>query len=100
MELTQYCEGVAGELSAWKTRVDDIVRKLDHVSTGDKINVVPQVNELHMIIEDLDHRINRLKTECPTAWEPEKEEMEGKFTHLQRTWEGVWENVSPGEIGG
>ncbi|MBI4963610.1 MAG: hypothetical protein HY913_10065 [Desulfomonile tiedjei] len=100
MELTEYCDGVAGELSTWRTKVDDVVKRLDHVSTGDKAKVVPHVNELHMVMEELDERINKLRTACPTSWEPEKEEMEGKLTHLRRTWEGVWENVSPGQIGG
>jgi hypothetical protein len=100
MELNDYCESVASELLAWRTKVDDIVKKLDRVSTGDKSKVVPQVNELHMIMEDLDDRIKKLKTSCTTEWEPEKAEFEGKFAHMKKTWEGVWENVSPGEIGG
>jgi hypothetical protein len=100
MELNAYCDGVASELMTWRAKVDDVVRKLDKVSTGDKSNVFPQVNELHMIIEDLDDRISKLKTSCPTEWEPEKAKFEDKFAHMKKTWEGVWENVSPGEIGG
>jgi predicted nuclease with TOPRIM domain len=99
MELTEYCDGVAGELSTWRGKVDEVVKRLDHVSSGDKAKVYPHVNELHMVMEELDDRIKKLRTQCPTSWEPEKAEMEGKFFHLRRTWEGVWENVSPGEIG-
>lgn len=100
MELTECCNGVAGELSTWRGKVDEVVKRLDHVSTGDEARVYPHVNELHMIMEELDDRIKKLRHECPTAWEPKNEEMEGKFAHLRRKWEGVWENVSPGEIGG
>ncbi len=100
MELNDYCESVASELMAWRAKVDDVVKKLDQVSTGDKSKVVPQVNELHMIMEDLDDRIKKLKTSCATDWEPERAEFEDKFAHMKKTWEGVWENVSPGEIGG
>jgi hypothetical protein len=100
MELESYCDGVAFELTGWKAKMYDVVRKLDRASTGDKTKVVPQVNDLHMIIEELDDRIGKLRTECPTEWAPAKEEMEKKFFHLKKNWEGVWENVSPGEIGG
>ncbi len=100
MELTNYCDGVASELITWKAKMYDVVRKLDKADTGDKTKVVPQVNELHMIIEELDDRIYKLRTDCPTAFAPEKAELEDKFVHMKKSWEHVWESVSPGEIGG
>lgn len=100
MDIQDYCDNLANELTNWKAKVYDVVRKLDQTPTGDKSKVVPQVNELHMILEELDERIGRLRMECPTEWAPEREEMEGKFSHLKKTWEGVWENISPSEFGG
>jgi predicted nuclease with TOPRIM domain len=88
------------ELASWKARVDDVVRKFDKASCGDKANVTPHINQLHMIVEELEDRISMLKTECQTAWEPEKMELENKLTHLKRTWEEVWHRTSPGDVGG
>jgi len=100
MDLQSYCDSMSSELTAWKAKVYDVVRKLDKTPSGDKTKVVPYVNELHMIIEELGGRITKLRTECPTVWEPEKKELEGKITHLKKKWEEVWHNVSPGDIGG
>jgi predicted nuclease with TOPRIM domain len=100
MEVKSYCDSLVIELTGWKAKVYDIVRKLDKISSGDKQKVVPQVAELHMIIEELDDRIDRLKRECPIEWHPEKIELESKVAKLKKKWEEVWQNVSPGDFGG
>jgi len=93
MDVNTYCDNLAIELTGWKAKVYDIVRKMDKMSSGDKEKVVPEVNELHMIIEELDDRVERLKKECPTEWEPDKIEIEGRTTRLQTIWNGVSQKV-------
>ena len=100
MDVKSYCDSLNIELTGWKAKVYDVVRKLDKVSSGDKQKVVPMVNELHMVIEELTDRIDKLKKDCPTHWAPEKIELEGKFSHLKTKWEDVWQNVSPADFGG
>ncbi|SPF39871.1 conserved hypothetical protein [Syntrophobacter sp. SbD1] len=100
MDVQSYCDSLNIELAGWKAKVYDVVRKLDEVSSGDKQKVVPIVNELHMVLEELTDRIDRLKKECPTQWEPENIELEGKFSHSETQWEERWQDVSPAEFGG
>ncbi len=100
MDVKSYCDSLTAELTGWKAKVYDVVRKLDKMSSGDKEKVVSQVRELHMVIEELDDRIDRLKKECPLEWSPEKMELEGKFSGLKTKWENVWENIAPGDFGG
>ena len=100
MDVKSYCDSLVIELTGWKAKVYDVVRKLDKVSSGDKEKVVYQVRELHMIIEELDDRIDRLKRECPIEWHPEKIELEGKVSTLKTKWEKVWQNISPADFGG
>jgi len=57
--------------------------------------LVPQVNDLRMLKEELEERIKRLKTECPTDWEAERIELEGKFSGFKTSWEDVLSNISP-----
>jgi len=94
MEVQSYCDSLSIELTGWKAKIYDVVRELDKVSTGDKQKVAPMVNELHMVIEEITDRIDKLKKECPTQWEPEKTELEGKFSHLKKKWEEVIQNVA------
>lgn len=100
MDVQSYCDSLNIELTGWKAKVDDVVRKLDKVSSGDKEKVVPMVNELHMITEELGDRIERLQKECPTHWEPEKIELENKFSQLKIKWDEVSQNIAAGDIGG
>lgn len=100
MDMKHYCGSVAIELNGWKAKMYDVVRKLDKVSSGDKQKVLPMVNELHMILEELDDRVDRLKRECPTEWAPDKIDIEGKLHIMKTKWEEVWKTVSPGDVGG
>ena len=95
MDVTSYCNSLAIELTGWKAKVYDTTRKLDKMPSGDKEKVVPEVNELHMIIEELDDRIGRLKKECPIEWEPDRIELEGRTTQLKTIWGNVQEKVFP-----
>ena len=94
MEVKTYCDSLAIELTGWKAKVYDITRKLDKMSSGDKEKVVPEVNEMHMLIEELDDRVDRLKRECPVQWEPDRIELEGRTTQLKTIWGNVMQKVS------
>ncbi len=85
MEIKDYCTNVTAELAGWKSRVDGVVSKLDHTSTGYKEKVFFEVNELHMISDELNDRIEGLTKACMTNWQPERE-----FGH-----EVVWPAQSP-----
>lgn len=100
MDVTSYCDNVAQELVGWKAKVYDIVRRLDKVSSGDKEKVLPQVNDLHTLIEELDDRIARLKRECPAEWSPDKIELDSKLTSIKGTTEDVWNAIAAGYQGG
>jgi len=95
MELKPYCDSLSMELTAWKAKIYDTVRRFDKMDTGDKQKVVPQINELHMIVEEMDDRIGRLRDECPAQWEPEKFALEGDLTRLKAKWEQTEEMMAP-----
>ena len=98
--VQNYCDSLVTELSGWKAKIYDVVRRIDKLSSGDKEKISLQVNDLHIFIEELEDRINRLRTECPTDWKPDQIEIESKMTNMQTTLNNIWENVSPGDIGG
>jgi predicted nuclease with TOPRIM domain len=100
MEVTEYCENLTNELTGWKAKMYDVVSKLDKMDTGDKTKVVPHVNELHMIIEEFDDRINRLRTNCQVEFSEERAGIEERTTHFQKKWDEMWKEMSPAEFGG
>jgi predicted nuclease with TOPRIM domain len=99
-QVQSYCDNVVTELSVWKAKIYDVVRKIDKVSSGDKAKLSNQVSDLHIIIEELENRIDRLRRECPMDYKPDQIEMESKFTHLKGKYNDLEANFSPGDIGG
>lgn len=90
MELNDYCNNVSLELTGWKEKMDGIVRKFDHVSTGDKERVVNEVNELHIIADELNERIQGLTRACMTSWKPERADHDVVWPEQSsRTWSAV-----------
>jgi len=100
MDLDSYCVSLSKELTEWKAKIEVIVKELDNVPSGDKEKVVPEVNELHALIEGMEDRIERLKRDCPEEWSPDKIELDTKLTQITNIYEEVWENVSGADVGG
>lgn len=100
MELQDYCLYVQEELSGWKNKVDDVRQRLDKLDTADKATIVSQVNDLHIIVEELGERISKLERECPVEWHPQGEEIQNKLQALGYKWEESWQHAVGGNVGG
>ena len=95
MDIKDYCSKLQNELTVWKAKVYDAVRKFDKTSSGDKEKVVPYINDIHIIIEELNERIEWLDRECPTEYEPHKAELQTRFNELKTKWDDVLAAASP-----
>ena len=82
MEVKDYCKNMDMELTVWKSRLYDVLCKMDGLPTGNKQGMYEEVNGLHIVIAELDDRIEKLRTECPIAWKPEQEKIKIKFSDL------------------
>ncbi len=79
-ELQTYCDNLATELGGWKAKLNEVVTRIDRVSSGDKEKLIDQVRDLHMFVGELETRIDGLSHECPTNWEPSQMELETRLT--------------------
>ncbi len=82
MEIKDYCKYVDMELTVWKAKLYDVMSRMDRMPTANKQRMYEEVNGLHIIIAELEDRIDKLRTECPISWQPEQEEIRVKFTEL------------------
>ena len=80
MEIYDYCKSVNVELATWKAKLDDTISKIDHLPTGAKQRMYEEVNGLHIIMAELNERIEKLRTECPTEWNPAQDKRSNNFT--------------------
>ncbi|MDW7771655.1 MAG: hypothetical protein SCH71_02080 [Desulfobulbaceae bacterium] len=87
MEVKDYCRNMEMELNIWKARLYDVVRKFDQLSTGEKQDSYEEVAGLHMLMTQLEERLDNLRTSCPTDWKPEDEkEFKGKLGALEEQY--------------
>lgn len=86
MELKDYCRNVEMELTLWKSKLYDVLRKMDKASTGDKEKMYEEINGLHILMTELEDRVDNLRTSCPTEWSPEEEKIKVKFGELKNRY--------------
>jgi hypothetical protein len=63
-------------MTAWKAKLYDIMRKVDKIGTTEKEKILPNVTNLHMLLEEMEERVEKLKTECPADRSPVKTEID------------------------
>ncbi len=93
MELQDYCQNVEIELMGWKAKLYDVVRKIDKLGTAERGKMLPHVEDLHILLEDIGSRIQQLETECPTEWSPVKKELDDAHFDMRAKYEETLEAI-------
>jgi hypothetical protein len=84
MEVKDYCRNMEMELTTWKAKLYDVIRKFDQLSTGDKEEAYKDVNDLNILMTEMEDRLDTLRNACPTGWNPKDEkEFLGKMDDLE-----------------
>ena len=87
MEVKDYCRSVEVELHGWKTKMYDMVRKVDALRGADKDKLSSEVEDLHKHIEDIERIVSTLQTECPADFGPQKKEVEETQAAMKKKYE-------------
>ena len=64
MNAINCCKTMEAELTAWKANVYDIVRNIEKLPGGEKDKILPNIEDLHMLIAEMDDRIDRIRENC------------------------------------
>ncbi|MGB5157525.1 hypothetical protein [Desulfobacterium sp. N47] len=103
MDVKDYCSSMEIELVGWKAKIFDAIRKADRLGTAEKGKVFENINDLKIIVADMEEKINRLKTECPSEWSPYKKDMDKGTIDMRSKYEQTMEYIgkaSPVSIAG
>ena len=87
MDVQDYCRGMEAEMTAWKAKLYDVMRKVDGLGSADKEKVLPNIEDLHIYLEEMTDRVEKLKNECPTEWSPIKKEIDGGSIDMRVKYE-------------
>lgn len=64
MKAINCCKTMQAELTAWKANVYDIVRKMELLPGGEREKIHSNIEDLHMLIVELDDRIEYIRDNC------------------------------------
>ena len=89
MEVKDYCSNVDMELTLWKAKIFDTIRKTDQLGSAELEKILPNIQDLKMVVTELEDRIHQLRVECPLEWKPIRDEIEGVKGNLTNTYDEV-----------
>ena len=93
MDVQDYCKGMETEMTAWKAKLYDVMRKVDKLGSAEKEKVLPNIEDLHMLLEEMSDRVEKLKTECPSDWSPMKSEIEEGSVDMRGKYEETMDHI-------
>lgn len=93
MDSIDFCKGIEMELMAWKAKIYDAIRKVEKLSSGDREKVLPNIQDIHIIVSELEDKIEALKTECPADWSPQKKEIDDAHMDMRSKYEETMEFI-------
>lgn len=100
MKVNDYCRNMDTELTAWKAKIYNVIRQIDRLPTGDKQRMYEKINGLHIIMTELDNRLDQLRTSCPTEWNPVRQEIKATMSDLGNRYEETAGELFDYDIGG
>ena len=105
MKARNCCKTMEAELTAWKANVYDIVRNMERLDGGRKEKMLPNIEDLHMLIAEMDDRIELIRSNCTpeTGMEDirtERESFNNSLTQLRVNAEEAMRGLAAGDFGG
>jgi predicted nuclease with TOPRIM domain len=93
MDVKDFCSGMEMELTAWKAKLYDTWRKFDRLGTSEREKIQPKIEDLHIVLEELTDRIEKLKVECPIDYRPFKKDIDKASVDMRGKYEETMEAI-------
>ena len=93
------------ELTGWKAIVYDIARKMDQLPGGQKEKIQPNIEDLHILITEMDERIEQIRNNCTPETgmddiQTERESFNKAISTLRVSAEEAMRGLGGGDFGG
>ena len=64
MASREYCSSMAEELGVWSEKLHKLSSEIDRIPSIDKYRLLPQIEDLHIIMTELDDRLCAMNSSC------------------------------------
>jgi len=93
MDVQDFCKSMESEMTMWKAKLYDIIRKVDGLGSAEKEKVLQNIEDLHIYLSEMSDRVESLKTECPSDWSPVKKDIDQGSIDLRGKYEETLEFI-------
>ena len=93
MNIISYCDTLGRQLTEWKAKIYDVIRRVDALPANEKEAIFPSIRSLNSIIEEINGELEQLKSACPADWMPNRNNIDGKMSELRATLKNLSEKV-------
>ncbi|MCG6908569.1 MAG: hypothetical protein LJE94_00430 [Deltaproteobacteria bacterium] len=105
MKARNCCRTMEMELTGWKAIVYDIARKMERLPGGEKEKILPNIEDLHMLVEEMDSRIDQIRENCTpdTGMDDivaERKAFDAAISTLRVNAEEAMKGLGGGDFGG
>ena len=105
MKARNCCKTMEAELTAWKANVYDIVRKMEELPGGEREKILPNIEDLHILISEMDQRIDQIRDNCTPETgiddiRTDRELFDKSLVKLRVTAEEAMRGLGGGNFGG
>ena len=105
MKARNCCKTMQAELTAWKANVYDIVRKMEELPGGEREKILPNIEDLHILITEMDDRIEYIQDNCTPETgiddiRTDREQFDKSLSTLRVTAEEAMQGLGAGNFGG
>ena len=75
-------------------------RKIDTLPSADKQRMLANTEDLRILVVEVDDRIDRLRTECPTNLDGYRSEIEESYAAIGVKYKDALQVIGAGNFGG
>lgn len=86
MDIKTFCTGMRDEMTAWKAKTYDVMRKTEKISPSPDNKMKAAVDDMKAMIDRVELTLKRLEDQCPVNWDSEKAEIEQEMCNIQDRW--------------
>jgi len=99
------CKTMEAELTAWKANVYDIVRNMEKMPGGEREKILPNIEDLHILIAEMDDRIDEIREKCKPETciddiQTDRDAFDKSLATLRVTAEEAMRGLGAGNFGG
>jgi len=103
MEVKDFCSAMESEMTSWKAKMYDAMRKIDKLGSAEKEKILMNLQDLNILMDEMAQRVEQLRTECPSDWSSIKKDVEKGSSDMRGKYEETLEFIgkaSPVSISG